>query len=67
MFQASLKNHMKTHRASSPKVVTERKERVKRNSKPRKDKGKPKKAIAAILSGHPITYEENHNIMRSLE
>ncbi|XP_046453052.1 transcription factor IIIA-like isoform X2 [Daphnia pulex] len=62
--KASLKSHVARHRlpASGEKIRN-----APTNRKVRSDKGQPKKAIAAILSGQPVTNSESKIIMRSLE
>ena len=62
--QASLMSHVARHRLPTS---GEKGRKATTNRKVRKDKGQPKKAIAAILSGQLVTNSESKVIMRSLE
>lgn len=60
-------SHAKRHKLPA-NVQKERKpSTADKPRKPRSDLGHPKKAIAAILSGHSVSNEENKRIMRNLD
>lgn len=70
VIQASLVSHAKHHKPSIAEQSDTEKQVLRRSIKPRKprsDLGKPKKPIAAILSGQKVTHEESQKIMRSLD
>lgn len=65
--QASLKSHEARHKLPSSQEEKPKKIATPKSRKIRCDRGQPKKAIAAILSGHPVSKEESKKIMRSLD
>ena len=65
--QASLKSHSSRHKIPDSQKKEKPRNSSAKSRKTRCDRGKPKKAIAAILSGYPVSNEESKQIMRNMD